>query len=961
MTTTKFEIEKFDGNGDFTLWTKRITAILGSQKALKALEDPKELPATLTKSERETLEEVAYSTLIMNITDNVLRQVIEETTAFATWEKLKSLYEKKDLPNKMFIKEKLFSFKKNQNKNLDENLDEFKKLTNALNQTGEKLGAENEAAILINSIHDTYKEVKTGLKYGRETITVNSVITTLKSKELELKTENKTSNAAEGKNFRRDENRRYRPYGREDFNRNRNHQREDRRRGREHGRDHRPVGNEAFEYTEVLAATNKKAMEIETEEEDLVLDSGCTYHMTSKKNWFVDYKSQEGDSVYMGNNQDCEIIGVGSVLLKLSSNREVLLKGVERQGRVILNSRKVEGLYTVKNVIKPKYALISETEKGNELELWHRRLSHISEKGLTELQKQGLIQTRGVKRLGFCEHCIFGKSKRMKFSKGEHHSKATLDYVHGDLWGPARTHSWGGSRTSMERVRCMISEAKISKTFWAEALTTATYTVNRSPCVSIDMKTPEERWIGATPKLSNLKPFGCTTYVYIKQSKIEPRALKCMFIGYPDGVKDYKLWDFFKERSLISRDVVFKENEIYMESIKVIPAEKNLNEPSTSHQVEIHSNLKNLNPSSSDQLPTEALPSFYSQEEEEEENAEDLTNYSLTRDRGRRTIKPPSRFARADCIVNSSIETIEDKPDSYEDALYKKPHGKIIIPCKWVFKKKMIGDLNDKVKFKARLVAKGFKQKEGVDYNEIFPPVVKHTSIRILLAIVACENLELEQLDVTTAFLHGSLEEEIFMEQPMGRDLTKLKEIKAQLSAEFDMKDLGAAKKILGIEILRDRNNNELSLTQKTYTNKVLCRFNMANSKVVSTPLAQHIKISARGSPKDPTDRQAMSYVPYSNATGSLMYLMVCTRPDLAHSSSLVSRYMGNPDKIHWEATKWVFTYLVGTENRGLLYKPPKDSKLRVRGFVDVDFAGDPDKRRSLTGFAFTLEENLIS
>ena len=160
------------------------------------------------------------------------------------------------------------------------------------------------------------------------------------------------------------------------------------------------------------------------------------------------------------------------------------------------------------------------------------------------------------------------------------------------------------------------------------------------------MKTPEKRWTEATLKLSNLKPFGCTTYVYIKQSKIEPRALKCMFIGYPDGVKGYKLWDFSKERSLISRDVVFKENEIYMESIKVIPSTKqNLNEPSTSHQVEIHSNLKDLNPSSSDQLPTEALPSFHPQEEEEEENAEDLTNYSLTRDRGRRTIRPPSRFA----------------------------------------------------------------------------------------------------------------------------------------------------------------------------------------------------------------------------------------------------------------------------------------------------------------------------
>ena len=75
-----------------------------------------------------------------------------------------------------------------------------------------------------------------------------------------------------------------------------------------------------------------------------------------------------------------------------------------------------------------------------------------------------------------------------------------------------------------------------------------------------------------------------------------------------------------------------------------------------------------------------------------------------------------------------------------------------------------------------------------------------------------------------------------------GRDPVNIKEIKAQLSVEFDMKDLGAAKKILEIEILRDRNSNELSLTQNSYTNKVLCRFNMASLKAVSIPLAQHIK-----------------------------------------------------------------------------------------------------------------------
>ena len=91
------------------------------------------------------------------------------------------------------------------------------------------------------------------------------------------------------------------------------------------------------------------------------------------------------------------------------------------------------------------------------------------------------------------------------------------------------------------------------------------------------------------------------------------------------------------------------------------------------------------------------------------------------------------------------------------------------------------------------------------------------------------------------------------------------------------------------------------------------------------------------------------------------MYLMVCTRPDLAYNSSLVSRYMGNLGRNHWEATKWVFRYLVGTINRGLLYAAPDEPKVLLKGYVDADFAGDCDKRRSLTGFSFSLRGNLIS
>lgn len=89
-----------------------------------------------------------------------------------------------------------------------------------------------------------------------------------------------------------------------------------------------------------------------------------------------------------------------------------------------------------------------------------------------------------------------------------------------------------------------------------------------------------------------------------------------------------------------------------------------------------------------------------------------------------------------------------------------------IVGCKWVFKRKPCIPGVEKARFKARLVAKGFSQKEGVDYSEVFSPVVKHSSIRTLLAIVVCYGLELEQPDVKTAFLHGELEEQIYMHQP---------------------------------------------------------------------------------------------------------------------------------------------------------------------------------------------------
>lgn len=171
--------------------------------------------------------------------------------------------------------------------------------------------------------------------------------------------------------------------------------------------------------------------------------------------------------------------------------------------------------------------------------------------------------------------------------------------------------------------------------------------------------------------------------------------------------------------------------------------------------------------------------------------------------------------------------------------------------------------------------------------------------------------------------------------------------LKAQLSSEFEMKDLGAAKKILGMEIKRDRKSRLLFLSQQSYIEKVLHRFNMHDAKCVSTPIASHFKLSALQCPTSHENIEYMSRVFYSSAVGSLMYAMVCSRPDLSYAMSLVSRYMANPGKEHCKTVQWIFRYLRGTSNAYLKFGKTDEG---LAGYVDTNFAADLDKMRSLTG-----------
>ena len=184
--------------------------------------------------------------------------------------------------------------------------------------------------------------------------------------------------------------------------------------------------------------------------------------------------------------------------------------------------------------------------------------------------------------------------------------------------------------------------------------------------------------------------------------------------------------------------------------------------------------------------------------EAEQSLPNDLADYQLARDRVRRSVKPPTRYIDEDMLYFALCiaEQVEfQEPASYREAMQSKERdrwlkamieeieslikngtwilvdkvdGRKIVSCKWIFKKKIESADNDKIRFKARLVARGFTHEHGIDFNEVFSPVVKHASIRILLAVVAKLDWELEQLDVKTAFLHGDLEETIYMQQPEG-------------------------------------------------------------------------------------------------------------------------------------------------------------------------------------------------
>ncbi|CAI7859544.1 unnamed protein product, partial [Closterium sp. NIES-54] len=335
------------------------------------------------------------------------------------------------------------------------------------------------------------------------------------------------------------------------------------------------------------------------------------------------------------------------------------------------------------------------------------------------------------------------------------------------------------------------------------------------------------------------------------------------------------------------------------------------------------------------------------------------------------------------------------------------PLGANIVSGMWIFRvKRPPGSLPV---FKARYVARGFSQRQGVDYFQTFSPTPKMTTLRVLLHVAAQRDYELHSLDFSTAFLQGSLHEEIWLRRPPGftgsfppgtqwslrrpvyglrqaprewhytlrttlaalgfapstadlslflrtdtllppfyilvyvddlvfatADTAGLAHVKSELQKRHTCTDLGELRSYLGLQITRDRARRTITLTQSHMVQQVLQRFDFSYSSPQATPLSTRHSLST-----PPSNESVEPSGPYPELVGCLMYLMTCTRPDLAYPLSILARYVapGRHRPEHMAAAKRVLRYLCSTSGMGLVLGGR--SPVVLTGHADASWVDD--------------------
>lgn len=357
-------------------------------------------------------------------------------------------------------------------------------------------------------------------------------------------------------------------------------------------------------------------------------------------------------------------------------------------------------------------------------------------------------------------------------------------------------------RTLVESARTMLQSKSLDKRFWAEAINTAAFVLNRSVPIGPRSETPYELWCGKKMDVKDFKNFGDEVFTHVpkqRRKKWHAKAKPRIFVGYSEVSKAYRIWSAETNKIEVLRDVFFKrkgqsvrDDGKEAEEPKCdleVPVPKRVDEEAQREIIEIDDDTDSEEPD--ELMDVDSQRRGQRGGRQLERDAGDSGSQRQLRDREQ--LRAPDRYpdyASSSLFLMEGIEpknfqeALEsDRSQQWKEAmdeelaaleknktwiLTEPPKKETVLPNRWVFKVKLKDD-GTIDRYRARLVVKSFLQRPGLDYFGTFSPVVKFDSIQMMLALAAAHQMHIEQFDVKTAFLHGELKESVDnMEQPAG-------------------------------------------------------------------------------------------------------------------------------------------------------------------------------------------------